>query len=98
MTEKPLTESQIVDELTRLQGWKLENDRIVKHFEFKHFAEAMSFLVRLAFECERRNHHPEIYNLYNRVSIGLNTHEAGNKVTQSDIVLAKDIEHFAWRS
>ena len=95
--ETPLSESQIREELTRLKGWDYRDNRIVKTFQFKHFAEAMSFLVRLSYECERLNHHPEIYNLYNEVTIGLNTHSAGDKVTSLDIILAKDVDHFAWR-
>lgn len=95
--EKALTESQIREELTRLKGWEYKDHRIVKTFHFKHFAEAMSFLVRLSYECERRDHHPEIYNLYNQVTIGLNTHSAGDRVTPLDIILAKDVDHFAWR-
>jgi len=95
--ETPLTEQQIREELTRLKDWEYRDNRIVKTFQFKHFAEAMSFLVRLSYECERRNHHPEIYNLYNVVTIGLNTHSAGDKVTSMDILLAKDVDHFAWR-
>jgi 4a-hydroxytetrahydrobiopterin dehydratase len=95
--EKTLTESEIREELTRLSGWQYADGRIVKTFQFKHFAEAMSFIVRLSYECERRDHHPEIYNLYNVVTIGLNTHSCGDKVTMIDVMLAKDIEHFAWR-
>lgn len=95
--EKALSELEISEELTRLNGWQYTDGRIVKKFQFKHFAEAMSFIVRLSYECERLDHHPEIYNLYNVVTIGLNTHSAGDKVTTKDIVLAKDIDHFAWR-
>lgn len=95
--ETHLTDTQIREELTRLKGWEFVDGRIVKTFEFKHFAEAMSFMVRLSYECERRNHYPEIHNLYNMVTIGLNTHSAGDRVTAQDIVLAKDIDHFAWR-
>jgi 4a-hydroxytetrahydrobiopterin dehydratase len=95
--EKPLSTEEIREELTRLKGWTYEDNRIVKSFHFKHFAEAMSFVVRLSYECERLNHHPEIHNLYNVVTIGLNTHSAGDQVTTRDIVLAKDIDHFAWR-
>ena len=95
--DHPLTETEIREELTRLKGWEFSKDRIVKTFKFKHFAEAMSFMVRLSYECERRDHHPELYNLYNIVTIGLNTHSAGDKVTSKDIILARDIDHFAWR-
>ena len=96
--DKALTESEIQEELTRLPGWKYTERRIVKAYQFKHFAEAISFIVRLSYECERRDHHPEIYNLYNEVTIGLNTHSAGDHVTAKDIALARDIEHFAWRT
>lgn len=95
--DKPLSETEIRKELTRLKGWEFSDGRIVKTFEFKHFAEAMSFMVRLSYECERRNHYPEIRNLYNVVTIGLNTHSSGDKVTPRDIILARDIDHFAWR-
>lgn len=95
--DKPLPETEIRKELTRLKGWEFSDGRIVKTFQFKHFAEAMSFMVRLSYECERRDHYPEIHNLYNVVTIGLNTHSSGDKVTSRDIILAKDIDHFAWR-
>jgi 4a-hydroxytetrahydrobiopterin dehydratase len=52
----------------------------------------MAFLVRLSYEAENRNHHPEIFNCYNRLEIGLNTHDAGGKVTDRDIELALAIE------
>ena len=52
----------------------------------------MSFLLRVSYEAEERNHHPEIFNCYNRVEIGLNTHDAGSKVTTKDTELARLIE------
>jgi 4a-hydroxytetrahydrobiopterin dehydratase len=95
--DKILSDSEVQEELTKLKGWTHRDGRIVKTFRFKHFAEAMSFIVRLSYECERLDHHPEIHNLYNEVTIGLNTQSAGDKITTRDIILAKDIDHFAWR-
>lgn len=91
-----LSNEDINSALTELKGWSFENDKIKKTFEFTHFREAMSFLVRLSFDAEEHNHHPEIFNVYKRVEIALQTHDAGNKVTSKDIALAKAIESFSW--
>ncbi len=64
--------------------------------KFKNFREAVSFIVRVAFSAEELNHHPELFNVYNRVGITLRTHEASDKVTELDIKLAQAIEGFAW--
>ena len=52
----------------------------------------MAFFLRVSYEAEAMNHHPEIFNCYNRLEIGLNTHDAGGKVTDRDIELALAIE------
>ncbi len=87
-----LSENQIIDQIADLEGWGYLEDKIFKEFLFNDFKEAMSFIVRVGFEAERLNHHPEIYNVYNRVSIALQTHDVGNKVSIKDIELARDIE------
>ena len=88
----PLKEAEITEVLGQLFGWKWQNDRLKKTFFFSNFREAMSFILRVSYEAEERNHHPEIFNCYNRVEIGLNTHDAGDKVTEKDINLALAIE------
>ena len=88
----PLNEVEITEALEQLSRWKWQDNRLKKTFLFTNFREAMSFILRLSYEAEQRNHHPEIFNCYNRVEIGLNTHDAGDKVTQKDIDLAKEIE------
>jgi len=55
----------------------------------------MSFVLRISYEAEEINHHPEIFNCYNRVEIALNTHDAGGKVTEKDIELARMIENIS---
>ena len=93
---KPMTDEQIIEALDRLEGWSLQDDKLVKTFTFSSFPEAVSFIVRLAFESEAVNHHPEIQNVYNRVKVSLTTHDAGDKVTGRDVNLAQTIQSFSW--
>ena len=97
MTKRsPLSKDEIEAALADLNEWRFEDDRLVKRFQFASFREAMSFIVRLSFEAETLNHHPELINVYNRVDVVLTTHDAGNKVTASDVALAQSIEKFSW--
>jgi 4a-hydroxytetrahydrobiopterin dehydratase len=88
----PLTETELEMALTDLEGWEVEDDKLTKLFKFESFREAMAFLMRLAFEAEDMNHHPEIENVYNKVRFSLTTHEAGGKITKKDVKLARLIE------
>lgn len=89
---EPLSKDRISKELADLSGWGYENDKLTKEFNFDNFRDAMSFINRIAFEAEDQVHHPEIFNVYNTVNISLNSHDAGGKVTQKDIKLARTIE------
>lgn len=89
---QPLSESDIRKALNSLDGWELSDDTIKKEFEFKDFSEALGFIVRVGLEAEKQVHHPQLFNVYNTVKISLNTHDAGDKVTQKDVDLAKAIE------
>ena len=93
---KPLTPTKIAAVLRTLPGWAFKRDALVKQFTFGSFREALSFMVRVGFEAEALNHHPEWTNVYNRVVIRLNTHEAGSKVTAKDVELAVKIETVSW--
>lgn len=88
----PLTSDQIKKELQGFNDWSFENDKIHKDFSFDNFKDALSFMVRIGFEAESLGHHPELSNVYNSVSISLSTHDAGDKVTEKDIKLAKAID------
>ena len=96
-----LTNEQIEETLAKLQGWTFADDKISREYRFASFTEALGFITEMAFACERANHHPELFNVYNRVNIDLTTHDAGNKVTQKDIDLAIKLEKIAekrnWR-
>ena len=72
--------------------WKEENDQLIRTFEFKDFREAIAFMVRVAFIADGMDHHPEWSNVYNKVNIKLCTHDAGNKITDKDRKLAKEID------
>jgi 4a-hydroxytetrahydrobiopterin dehydratase len=92
---KPLSPEEINAALATLPGWNLTGDALAKEFKFASFREAMAFMVRVGFEAEAADHHPEWTNVYNRVAIRLNTHSAGGKVTAKDVELAQAIERVA---
>jgi 4a-hydroxytetrahydrobiopterin dehydratase len=92
----PLTPQEITAARTSLVGWNVEPTALTKTFQFSTFREAMSFMLRVAFEAEEINHHPEWTNVYNRVAVRLNTHDAGGKVTGKDVELATRIQRLSW--
>lgn len=91
-----LTNATIAAALKDLPGWSHGDDSLDKTFEFDTFKEAMGFLVRVGFEAEAMNHHPDIHNVYNTVDIKLSTHDADGRVTQKDLDLAGKIESVNW--
>ncbi len=96
MMANALTPDAISTALASLNGWALDGDKLVKTYVFGNFREAVSFIVRIGFAAEELNHHPELYNVYNRVRVELTTHDVGNKVTDLDVSLATAIEGFSW--
>ncbi len=96
MASTPLTSAEITTALAALPGWTFESDALAKSFKFGSFKEAFSFMTRTAFEAEAMDHHPDWTNVYNRVVIRLNTHDAGGKVTAKDVALAKKIQAISW--
>lgn len=88
----PMKRSNIDKELNSLNGWEFMDDKLKKEFSFDDFSEALGFIVRIGLEAEKHGHHPELFNVYNTVKISLSTHDAGDKVTQKDINLAKAID------
>ncbi|MEP7269630.1 MAG: 4a-hydroxytetrahydrobiopterin dehydratase [Saprospiraceae bacterium] len=72
--------------------WIEKTDQLTASFQFVDFPDAMSFMMEVAFACEKMDHHPEWTNIWNRVDIKLSTHSAGNKVTDKDWSLAKSID------
>ncbi len=95
---QPLDDAQIQEALAGLPQWRYEDHRLVREVIFGDFREAIGFIGQVGFEAEAQNHHPEITNVYNRVTLRLCTHDAGDRVTQRDVELAKAIRGLNWRS
>jgi 4a-hydroxytetrahydrobiopterin dehydratase len=85
-----LTEEQIQKELANLQGWSVVNGKLHKDFVFVDFIEAFGFMSKAAIHIEKMNHHPEWFNVYNKIKVELVTHDAGG-ITQNDINLARTL-------
>ena len=75
--------------------WIEKDNSLQKTFEFKNFNEAFGFMTRVALIAEKMDHHPYWSNVYNRVEIKLNTHTAGDTVTDKDRKLAETIDKIA---
>jgi len=95
MVEK-LTGSARTAALAKLSGWSevKGRDAITRQFEFSDFNEAFGFMVRAALIAEKLDHHPEWFNVYNKVGVTLATHDAGG-VTERDIKLAQAMDRLA---
>ena len=91
-----LTDAQISAGLTQLPGWKLQAGKLHREYQFPNFAHAMGFMATAAPLIEKKNHHPEWANVYNRVTVDLTTHDAGG-ITQRDLDLAALLEGIAKR-
>ena len=83
-----LSESSIEEKLKNLPGWSVKNDKLYKEFQFNDFNQAFGFMTRAAIEIEKMNHHPEWFNVYNRITVELTTHDAGG-ITDNDVNLAR---------
>jgi 4a-hydroxytetrahydrobiopterin dehydratase len=83
-----LSQIDIDEYLKNLPGWSVVNEKLHKEFQFESFNQAFGFMTRAAMEIEKMNHHPEWFNVYNRITIELTTHDAGG-ITKNDVNLAK---------
>jgi 4a-hydroxytetrahydrobiopterin dehydratase len=83
-----LSQADIDSELRKLSGWSIRNEKLHKEFQFESFNQAFGFMTRAAMEIEKMNHHPEWFNVYNKITIELTTHDAGG-ITKNDVALAK---------
>jgi 4a-hydroxytetrahydrobiopterin dehydratase len=72
--------------------WTTDNNKLKKTFTFKDFTEAFAFMTKVAIVAEKMNHHPTWTNTWNRVSLELSTHDAGDIVTEKDRKLADAID------
>lgn len=91
--ENKLSDQQCNDFLSNYPDWTHDpaRDAIKKTFKFKNFSEAFAFMTRVAMKAEKMIHHPEWFNVYNRVEITLTTHDAGG-LSEKDIKMAEYLE------
>lgn len=95
MTIPRLTETEIADLLSELPGWALREDgeAIVRTFKFADFNAAFAFMTRVALYADKFDHHPEWFNVYNRVEMTLTTHDADG-LSARDAAMARVIETY----
>ena len=85
-----------------MMNWKEENNKLVGEFVFEDFSQAWAFMTEVAILAERKNHHPDWTNVWNRVVITLTTHDEGDIITEKDRKMADSIskifERYQYRS
>ena len=89
-----LSDQQVSEALAGLSGWELAGGKLHREFKFGDFVEAFGFMSRVALAAERMDHHPEWFNVYNRVSIDLRTHDCDG-ISDRDFELAGKIDSLA---
>ena len=80
-----------MNDSTPPEGWRHDNDTLLREWQFSNFIEAFGFMTQVALLAEKADHHPNWSNVYNCVTIRLTSHDAGNKVTVKDVNLANEI-------
>jgi 4a-hydroxytetrahydrobiopterin dehydratase len=83
MATPVLSSDELNVQLDQLEGWSIEAGKLHKQFKFRDFVQAFGFMTQMALVSEAMGHHPEWFNVYNRVVIDLTTHDAGG-ITQND--------------
>ena len=86
-----LTDEEITTGLAPLVGWERSGDEIVKEYRLGNFKDSVAFVVRLSYEAEAANHHPDLDIRWNRVRVALSTHSEGG-LTAKDLDLAAAVE------
>jgi 4a-hydroxytetrahydrobiopterin dehydratase len=89
-----LSSEDIQAAISKMPGWSVAREKLHREYKFADFVHAFGFMATAAIAIEKRNHHPEWANVYNRVTVDLTTHDAGG-ITQADIDLAVLLEGIA---
>ena len=90
----PLSDLDLAAALADLPAWTRRGDALAWQHTFADVPAAPAFIVRVLFAAEAADHHPEITTVYTRVALALSTHDAGNRVTATDLALAQTIAGF----
>jgi len=94
---RKLNEEEIRERLRTLPGWSSMGGKLHREFQFRDFAEAFSFMTGGALIAERMNHHPEWFNVYNRLVVDLSTHSVGG-ISELDFTFAAELNGLAGKS
>jgi 4a-hydroxytetrahydrobiopterin dehydratase len=94
MTQSTATETEIQKALAELSSWSVVSGKLHREYRFRDFVQAFGFMVQVALLAERAAHHPEWFNVYNKVVVDLTTHEAKG-ITHKDFDLAREMEQIA---
>ena len=89
-TAARMSDQQVVDRLFEIPGWALVEGELFRRFEFDDFVAAFGFMTKVALLAERSDHHPNWFNVYNRVEISLHSHDIGG-ISERDFTLARAI-------
>jgi 4a-hydroxytetrahydrobiopterin dehydratase len=90
MPKAKLTDKEITEAIAKLPEWKVVDGKLNRAFKFDSFVDAFTFMTKVAFAADKMEHHPELFNVYNRVVIHLATHDVDG-ISNLDIELAKKI-------
>lgn len=91
-----LTETELSEALASLPEWRIAAGKLHREYQFPDFVHAFAFMSASAMEIEKLNHHPEWFNVWNRVAVDLTTHDSGG-ITAKDVELARVLDRFALR-
>lgn len=91
-----LTDSELAAALESLPGWAVKDAKLHREYRFPDFVHAFGFMATSAIAIEAMNHHPEWFNVWNRVTVDLTTHDSGG-ITKKDVELAAKLEQIAKR-
>jgi 4a-hydroxytetrahydrobiopterin dehydratase len=94
MSATVLSIAEITQQLNQLSDWEVKDGKLHRQFQFANFAQAFGFMASMAIVSESMGHHPEWFNVYNKVSVDLTTHDAGG-ITQKDLDWAARANRFA---
>ena len=94
MRPSRLSLEEVENQLGDCPGWSIEKEKLHREFEFRDFQQAFAFMTQVADVAESMNHHPEWFNVYNRVRVDLTTHDAGG-LTSLDFELARCMNEFS---
>jgi len=89
-----LTKEELDSAVAGLPGWSVVNGKLHREYKFPDFTHAFGFMATAATAIEKMNHHPEWFNVYNKVTVDLTTHDSGG-ITQNDVKLARLLDTFA---